>query len=225
MRTLGSVLTLGPSWLDPENLLSSLLENYGSLTFWIILGIIFAECGLLLGFFLPGDSLLFITGLFLAGTASGARIEMNVPVAIVLLIIAAILGNVVGYWIGLKAGPALFRRPDSRLFKQVYVERTGMFFERYGARAIVLARFVPIVRTFITAVAGVGRMDARRYFIYSAVGGVLWAGGVTILGFYLGRIPWIARNLEIVLILIVLISVVPMIIEWWRHRRAARTAS
>ena len=218
-------MTLGPSWLDPENLLSSLLANYGGLTFWIILAIIFAECGLLLGFFLPGDSLLFITGLFLAGTASGARIEMNVALAIVLLILAAVLGNAVGYWIGLKAGPALFRRPDSRLFKHVYVERTGVFFERYGARAIVLARFVPIVRTFITAVAGVGRMDVRRYLTYSALGGVLWAGGVTILGYYLGRIPWIARNLEIVLILIVLISVIPMIIEWWRHRRSSRAAA
>lgn len=150
---------------------------------------------------------------------------MNVPLAILLLIVAALVGNIVGYWIGLKAGPALFRRPDSRLFKQVYVDRTGLFFERYGARAIVLARFIPIVRTFITAVAGVGRMDMRRYLTYSAIGGIIWAGGVTVLGYYLGRIPWISRNLEIVLILIVLVSIIPMIIEWWRHRSRSRSAS
>jgi len=128
---------------------------------------------------------------------------------------------VVGYLIGAKAGPALFRRPDSRLFKQAYVDKTQAFFERYGSRAIVLARFVPIVRTFITAVAGVGRMDRRRFFLASAIGAVLWAGLVTIAGYFLGSIDVVRDNIEKVLILIVLISILPMIVEYIRHRRQA----
>jgi membrane-associated protein len=196
------------------------LEGWGNVGFWIVVAIIFAECGLLIGFFLPGDSLLFITGLLIA---SGA-ITVNIAVACVILFIAAVVGNVTGYWIGYKAGPSLFSRPDSKLFKQEYVDHTHRFFERYGARAIVLARFVPIVRTFITATAGIGRMDFRKYFIFSAIGGFLWAVGVTVAGYYLGNIEFVKKNIEIILILVVLVSVVPMLIEYIRHRRA-RTAS
>jgi membrane-associated protein len=130
-------------------------------------------------------------------------------------------GNLTGYWIGAKAGPRLFERPDSRLFKREYVVKTHDFFEKYGARAIVLARFVPIVRTFITAIAGVARMDFRRYFVYSAVGAVIWAAGLTVAGYFLGNVPFIKDNLEIMLIVIVLVSVLPIGIEYWRHRRAS----
>lgn len=206
-----SVQALGPSWLNPEDLLTSL----GDVAFWVVLGIIFAECGILLGFFLPGDSLLFITGLFIAK----GSIHVNLGVAITLLIIAAIAGNVTGYWIGHKSGPSLFKRPDSRLFRREYVDKTHEFFDKYGARAIIMARFVPIVRTFITAVAGIGRMDFRRFFVFSAIGGILWAGGITLAGYYLGTNAWVSANLEKVILLIIAISIVPMVVEYIRHRR------
>jgi len=206
-----AVTALGPSWLNPE----TLLTNLGDIAFWVVLGIIFAECGLLIGFFLPGDSLLFITGLFIAQN----YISINIWLAAILLTFSAILGNAVGYWIGKKAGPALFRKPDSKLFKREYVEKTAEFFEKYGARAIVMARFIPIVRTFITATAGMGRMDFRRFMLFSAVGGVLWAGGVTILGYFLGNIEFVKKNIELILILVIVISVIPVVIEWIKHRR------
>lgn len=209
-----SVQALGPSWMDPQ----TLIDNLGDVAFWVILGIIFAECGILLGFFLPGDSLLFITGLCIAS----GLISLNIWVATILLIIAAIAGNLTGYWIGYKAGPALFKKPDSKLFRKEYVDKTHAFFEKYGARAIILARFVPIVRTFITAVAGIGRMNFREYFIFSTIGAVLWAGIVTVAGYFLGDIDIVKNNIEKVLILIVLISVIPLVIEFIRHKRQHR---
>lgn len=208
--------SLGPDWLNPE----ALLTNLGDVAFWVVLGIIFAECGLLIGFFLPGDSLLFITGLFIA---SGA-ITLNIWLACGLLFLAALIGNITGYWIGHKAGPSLFRRPDSKLFRKEYVDKTHEFFERYGARAIVLARFVPIVRTFITATAGIGRMDFRRYLIFSAIGGVLWAVGVTLAGYYLGNIEFVKKNIELILIIVVFLSVIPIAFEYLRHRRRSAKA-
>jgi membrane-associated protein len=201
------------STLNPE----TLLHNLGDLAFWAVIAIIFAECGLLIGFFLPGDSLLFVTGLFIAKNWIG----MNIWLAAFLLVIAAILGNACGYWIGRKAGPALFRKEDSKLFRREYVEKTHVFFEKYGARAIVLARFVPIVRTFITATAGMGRMPFGRFIFFSAIGAILWAGGVTILGYFLGNVTFIADHIELILILVVVISVVPILIEWLRSRRSA----
>ena len=206
-----AVTTLGPSWLNPE----TMLTTFGDIAFWVVMGIIFAECGLLIGFFLPGDSLLFVTGLFIAQNF----ISMNIWLAAILLTISAILGNAVGYWIGKQAGPALFRKPDSKLFKREYVEKTSQFFEKYGPRAIVMARFVPIVRTFITATAGMGRMDFRRFMIFSAIGAVLWAGGVTILGYFLGNIEFVKKNIEFILILVIVISLIPVIVEWIKHRR------
>ena len=203
--------TLGPDWLDPEYILTS----FGDIAFWVVVGIIFAECGLLIGFFLPGDSLLFVTGLFIA---SGA-ISMNIALACLILFAAAVIGNVTGYWIGHKAGPALFNKPESRLFKQEYVEHTHRFFNKYGARAIIMARFVPIVRTFITATAGMGRMDFRRYLLFSAIGGFIWAVGITLLGYFLGNIEFVKKNLEFILILVVFVSVVPIVFEYVKHRR------
>jgi membrane-associated protein len=209
--TAATVRALGPDWLDPEYILTS----FGDIAFWVVVGIIFAECGLLIGFFLPGDSLLFVTGLFIA---SGA-ISMNIFLACAILFAAAVLGNITGYWIGHKAGPSLFSRPDSRLFKQEYVEHTHRFFNRYGARAIVLARFTPIVRTFITATAGIARMDFRRYLVFSAIGGFIWAVGVTLAGYFLGNIPFVKDNLEFILLLVVFVSVVPIVFEYVKHRR------
>jgi membrane-associated protein len=207
------VPALGPDWLDPQN-----LDRFGTAAFWIAMLIVFAECGLLVGFFLPGDSLLFMIGLFIA---SGV-IAIPLPVACLLLTIAAVAGNLTGYWIGHRAGPPLFNRPDSRLFRREHVEKTHAFFDRYGSRAIVLARFVPIVRTFITAMAGVGRMDFRTYAVFSAFGGVMWATGVTVAGYFLGSVPFVADHIELILLGIVAVSVIPIGIEAIRHRRDAR---
>ncbi|MGH3880348.1 MAG: DedA family protein [Actinophytocola sp.] len=200
-----------PSWLDPEVILRAM----GPWAVAVLCLIIFAECGLLLGFFLPGDSLLFTAGLFVA---TGA---IATPLWLVCLLATAcaFVGNVCGYWIGAKAGPALFNKPESKLFKQEYVDKTHEFFDKYGARAIVLARFVPIVRTFITAMAGVGRMDPKRFFVYSAVGGILWATGITILGYFLGQIEFVRANIEAMAILIVVLSLLPIIVEVIKARR------
>ncbi|MDQ4031185.1 MAG: VTT domain-containing protein [Actinomycetota bacterium] len=180
--------------------------------------IIFAECGLLIGFFLPGDSLLFTAGLFVANGIIGAPIWL----VCLLLTVCAVVGNIVGYFIGFTVGPALFNRPDSRLFKREHVDKTHAFFEKYGPRAIVLGRFVPIVRTFITAIAGVGRMEPRSYFTYSVIGGVAWATGVTLLGFWLGRITFVKDNVEVILIGIVVLSVLPIVMEVVKARRQNR---
>ena len=205
-------MLLGLDWLDPEKL----LESMGTYAFWGLLFIIFAECGLFA--LLPGDSLLFVGGLFIANG------WMDVPIwlACVLISIAAWLGNVSGYAIGYKMGPALFKRPDARFFKQEYVDKTYAFFDRYGNRAIVLARFVPIVRTFITMAAGVGRMPFGRFATYSALGAVLWGTGITLLGFWLGQISLIKENIDLIAILIVVVSVIPMVVEALRERSRKR---
>ena len=207
------IRTLGPSWLDPQ----ILLDNLGSAALWGTALILFVECGLFV-FFLPGDSLLFTVGL-LVGNGS---IDQPLWLVCLVLTVAAFAGNVVGYEIGRKAGPALFRRPDSRLFKQRYVDQTVAFFDKYGARAVILARFVPVVRTFITVTAGVGRMDRRKFLGYTAIGAVLWATGITVLGYFLGSVPFIAANLEVILLLIVLVSVLPAVVEVLRARSKKR---
>jgi membrane-associated protein len=204
-----------PSWLDPDYL----IRASGPYALWVVAFIVFAECGLFA--ILPGDSLLFTVGLFVA-----AKI-VSYPLWLVLIVltVAAVAGNVSGYAIGRKIGPPLFRPRTGlmgRIFKQSYVEKTHDFFDRYGNRALILARFVPIVRTFVTLVAGVGKMDFRRFITYTAIGGVLWACGVTIAGYFLGNVSFIKDNIDIVLVLIVLISLLPMGIEFLRHRRSAR---
>jgi len=186
-----------------------------------LLAIVFAECGLLVGFFLPGDTLLFAAGVLVRNDSE--YLPSNLALVCLLVSVAAIAGNLVGYSIGRSAGPAVFRRPDSRLFKPEYVERTGEFFVRYGPFAIVLARFVPVVRTFITVMAGAGRMDWRRYAVYSTVGGALWGTGVVLLGYWLGQIAFIADHIELILVGGVLISVVPVtygVLHGRRHIRA-----
>ena len=211
MTVATTVHALGPEWLQPDTILQWLGP-------WALVGlavIIFAECGLLLGFFLPGDSLLFTAGLFVANGAIGTPLWA----VCALLVAAAVLGNACGYWIGRSAGPAVFDRPRSRLFKPQHVAKTQEFFDRYGNRAIVLGRFVPIVRTFITVMAGVGRMDARRYLTYSLIGGVVWAAGVTLLGFWLGQFAFVKSNIELILVAIVLVSVLPVVFEVVRARR------
>jgi len=199
------ILALGPDWPSPQNL----AESFGLIG---VLAIIFAECGLLIGLFLPGDSLLFATGLLVAGDI----ISQPLWLVITLLAIVAFAGNIAGYFIGRMAGPAVFKRPESRFFKPEYVEKTEQFFERYGGWALILARFMPILRTFIPVMAGTSRMRFARFAFFSAVGGVLWAGSMTTLGYFLGQIEWVQKNLEIITITVVVLSIVPI---WFELRR------
>lgn len=184
----------------------------------IVLGlIVFAESGLLIGFFLPGDSLLFFAG-FLASDAGDHRLPA-LPWVAAVSAAAAIIGDQVGYIIGNKIGPRLIRRPKSRLFNPANVAKTEAFFAKHGAKTIVIARFVPIVRTFVPTVAGVSGMHYRTFVTYNVVGGLLWGAGVTTLGFFLGEIDAVKNNLEIAAVVIVGISVAPIAIEYLRHRR------
>jgi membrane-associated protein len=207
---------LGISWLDPQYL----LNHFGDYALWGAAAIIFAECGLLIGFFLPGDSLLFSVGVLL----SQGHISYPMWLCCLVLTAAALLGNACGYGIGAVAGESIFQRPNSRLFKEKYVARTHEFFEKYGNRAVVLARFVPIVRTFITVMAGVGTMGFRRFMAYTAIGGVLWATGVTLLGYFLGQVDFLRAHIEVLLLVLVAISVLPIGVEFLRQR-AARTSA
>ncbi|PWU50646.1 hypothetical protein DLJ46_06510 [Micromonospora globispora] len=206
---------VGPSFLNPEWLIST----FGLIG---ILAIVFAESGLLIGFFLPGDSLLFTAGLLVA---DGRYLQQPLWLVCLLVAVAAIAGDQVGYLFGKRVGPSLFRRPNSRLFKQENVQRTNDFFARYGARSIVLARFVPIVRTFTPIIAGVSRMHYRTFLIYNMLGGALWGIGVTVLGYFLGQIAFVKSNIEFILLGIVLVSVVPIGIQLLRSRRHAAQAS
>ena len=206
-------LAIGGGLLDPENLITT----FGLVGLVVI---VFAECGLLIGFFLPGDSLLFTAGLLVSTGVLSAPLWL----VVVLLVAAAILGNECGYMIGAKSGPAVFRRPDSRFFRKEYVDRAYTFFARYGGQAIVLGRFIPVIRTFITVMAGVARMPHRTYLTYNVIGAVLWAGGVTVLGYFLGKIAFVRDHIELILLAIVVVSVIPVAVELLRSRRRGRRA-
>ena len=203
-----TTLALGPSWLDPDYLIG---------TFGLIgvLAIVFAESGLLIGFFLPGDSLLFTTGLLVT---TGKLNTLPLWAVCLLVVVAAVLGDQAGYLFGRKVGPSLFKRPDSRLFKQENVEKAHEFFEKYGPKSLILARFVPIVRTFTPIIAGVSRMNYRTFVTFNVIGGALWGAGVTLLGAALGNVEFVHKNIEAMLILIVLLSVLPIAIEFLRAR-------
>jgi membrane-associated protein len=210
-------MSILPQWLDATYLLDSL----GGYLLVVLCLIVFAECGLLIGFFLPGDSLLFVGGL----AVSRGSISEPLWLVAAILVVCAFLGNASGYWIGRAVGPKLFNKPDSKLFKKEYVEKTQGFFEKYGPRAIVLARFVPIVRTFITAFAGIGKMEPKKYFTYSAIGGVLWAAGIVVLGFYLGKIDFVAKHVELMLVLVVALSLIPIAFEFLKARKEKKAAN
>lgn len=208
-----------PPWLDPINLLN---PELGIFVVVVACAIIFAETGLLIGFFLPGDSLLFTAGLL---TATG-HIPINIWVFVLLLIICAIVGNQVGYLIGKKAGPALFSRPNSRFFKQENIAKAHEFFEKHGPIALILGRFIPIVRTFIPVVVGVAQMNMRKFVLYNVIGGAIWISLVTLLGFFLGaQFPGISEYLDVIFIVIVLLSVLPIAIELLRGRAKSRKAA
>jgi membrane-associated protein len=199
--------------LDPH----SWIDRFGAYALWGVALIIFIECWLFP--FLPGDSLLFVVGLLIQ---QDKQVTSPIWLACLVLSVAAVASNIVGYLVGARAGPAIFNRPDSRFFKQAHVDRTFAFFDRYGKRAVFLARFVPIVRTFITLAAGVGRMPMRRFVVYSALGGVVWATGVTLLGFWLGNVALLNKHLDVVLVAIVAVSLIPVLVETLRSRSQTR---
>lgn len=209
-----TILALGGNLLDSTHL----LQTFGLPGALLI---VFAECGLLVGFFLPGDSLLFTAGLLV----STGKLSTPLWLLILLLIGAAVIGNETGYAIGYKSGPAVFRRREGRFFRKEYVDRARAFFDRYGARALVLGRFVPVIRTFITVMAGVSRMPHRKYLLYNVIGAVSWVGGVTTIGYFLGKITFVKSHIELILIGIVVVSVIPVGVELLRSRRGARDAS
>jgi membrane-associated protein len=209
-----------PDWLNPQVFLAD-----PALAPWVVLlvcGIVFAETGLLVGFFLPGDSMLFTAGLLVATNT----IKFNIWALAVLIVVSAIIGNQAGYFIGSKAGPAIFNKPDSKLFKRENVESAHAFFEKHGGKALILARFVPIIRTFVPVIVGVAKMDRRKFFIFNVIGAVLWGGGVTLLGYLLGdRVPWVRDNLDIIFVVIVLLSVIPVAVEVLRGFLAKRNVA
>jgi membrane-associated protein len=201
--------------IDPQQL----IRSFGTIGLFVI---IFAESGLLFGFFLPGDSLLFTAGLL------AARGDLNLPVVLVGCFLAAVLGDQVGYAFGRKVGPSIFSRPNSRLFKQEHIQRADQFFEEHGAKTIVLARFVPVVRTFAPILAGVGSMRYRTFLVYNLIGGFVWAIGVTTLGYLLGDqigADNIDKYLLPIIFVIIVISVLPAVFEVLRHRRKAKAAA
>lgn len=200
-------LGVGPKWLEPE----FLIETFGMLG---VLAVVFVESGLLIGFLLPGDSLLFTAGLL---SATGTLPDLWI--LLVTIPLAAIAGDQVGYAIGRKAGPSVFRRPDSRFFREEYVERSAEFFERYGPRTVVIARFVPIVRTLAPVMAGVARMNYRTFVTYNVIGGVAWGVGLTTLGYFLGQVQFVHDNIEPIILGIVALSFIPIALELLRARR------
>ena len=184
-----------------------------------LFAIIFSETGLLIGFFLPGDSLLVTAGLLIASE----KVPLDVFWLITLLCVAAVTGDAVGYSIGLRAGHALYNRPQSRFFKRDHLIKTREFYERYGGVTIILARFMPFARTFAPVVAGVAEMKYRRFAMFNITGGVGWITSITLLGYYLGRtIPGIGKNIEYVIALVVFLSILPMLIKLLQHRLAKR---
>jgi membrane-associated protein len=210
-------LLLGMNWMDPN----WLLDQFGNALFWISLAIVFVECGLLFPF-LPGDTLLFGLGLFIAGERvdliPGATV-VELIFALVALSLAAFLGNVAGYEIGRAIGPPLYER-EGRILKKKHFDKTSEFFDRHGSKALVIGRFVPFVRTFITVVAGVSQMQRRRFFTWSLVGAVAWVLSITLLGYFLGSaFPALGQNLDKAIVVILAFSLIPVAYEWWKHSR------
>jgi membrane-associated protein len=211
---LHSLLDFLRTLTNPERLIELLRTILsGWLGYAALFGVVFSETGLLLGFFLPGDSLMFTVGV-VAGTGA-----LNIFLVNVVLCAAAILGDSTGYLLGRQTGPRIFSRPDSRFFKQEYITRTKQFYEKYGGKTIIMARFLPIVRTFAAFVAGVGQMPYLKFLPYSVCGGVLWVVSLTTLGYQIGGIPFVRRNFDKVILAIILVSLAPTGIEILKSRR------
>jgi membrane-associated protein len=209
-------MLFGITWMDPN----WLLDQFGTAFFWVSLAIIFVECGLFFPF-LPGDTLLVAMGIFIANekiSIIGGGPLVNLAFALVMMIVAALAGNVAGYEIGRKIGPPLYEH-DGRILKREYFKKTEAFFEKHGRKALVIGRFVPFVRTYITVVAGATRMDRRKFIVWSLVGAVTWVASIMLLGYFVGAsVPWLATNVDYLILGLLALSVIPIVIEWWRHR-------
>jgi len=199
--------------------LAEIIAEYGTWTYGILFLIIFAETGLVVMPLLPGDSLLFAAGAFCAKPETG----LNVHAMAVLLFIAAFLGDTLNYWVGKKIGPAVFKREDSIWLRKKHLDRAHEFFEKYGGRAVILARFVPIVRTFVPFIAGVGAMTYPRFLAYNLIGGFIWIYFFTYAGFFFGNQPFVQKNFKLVILAIIILSVVPIVVEFFREWRKSRS--
>ena len=216
----GHLLEIWKSLTDPDALILLLSHAAsGWLGYALLAGVVFAESGLLVGLFLPGDSLLFTVGV-----VAGAG-ELSIAQICLLLVIASVAGDQCGYFLGHRTGPAIFSRPDSRWFKQEYVTRTQRFYERHGGKTLIYAKFVPIVRAFAPYMAGVGRMRYARFFLFNIWGGLGWVLSMTLAGYTLGNYPPIRRNFEKVVLGIVVVSVLPMVVQYFQARREKVSAS
>lgn len=198
--------------------LAEIIANYGMWTYGLLFLIIFAETGLVVTPLLPGDSLLFAAGAFCAKPETGLNIHLMAG----LLFVAAVIGDTLNYWIGAKIGPAVFKREDSVFLRKKHLERAHAFFEKYGGRAIILARFVPIVRTFVPFVAGAGRMTYSRFIAYNIVGGFVWIYFFCYAGYWFGNRPFVQKNFKLVILAIIILSVLPIAFEFWRAWREKR---
>ena len=203
--------------LHVDRYLEAFVSQYGAWVYALLFLIIFVETGVVVMPFLPGDSLLFATGAFCAKPETG----LNVHLMALLLFIAAVLGDSVNYSIGRRVGLRLFSNPDSRVFRRDYLERTERFYARHGPKAIVIARFVPIIRTFAPFVAGIGKMTYARFALYNIVGAVVWVVLFVALGHAFGNLPVVKKNFQYVILGIIVLSVLPIAVEWWRARRQA----
>ena len=195
--------------------LAEIIAQYGTWTYAVLFLIIFAETGIVIVPFLPGDSLLFAAGAFCAKPETG----LNVHLMAALLFVAAFIGDTVNYWIGAKVGPVVFKRNDSIFLRKKHLEQAHAFFEKYGGRAIILARFVPIVRTFVPFVAGIGGMRYSQFIAYNAIGAFIWIYFFAYAGFWFGNQPFVQKNFKLVILAIIIVSIVPIIVELWRGWR------
>ncbi len=208
--------------LDLWNLIST-PDGLKSLIGWggipVLTAIVFAETGLLIGFFLPGDSLLFIAGFCASPAAEEAGIKLPLIWMQLCLCVAAIVGDTVGYWVGAKAGPPIFNRPQSRLFRRDHLLAAHAFYERHGGKTIILARFIPLVRTFAPVVAGAASMSYAKFVVYNIVGGIGWVMSMTLLGYFLGQFEWVKNNLEKAVLIVIFLSISPMLVHYIQERR------
>lgn len=193
--------------------MAEIIQAYGVWTYLILFIIVFCETGLVITPFLPGDSLLFTAGLF------AAQGSLDIKILLSILFIAAVLGDTVNYWIGYIIGPKIFSQEKVRFLNKEYLNRTHRFYEKHGGKTIILARFIPIIRTFAPFVAGIGKMSYKKFLAYNLIGGVFWIALFTLGGFYFGNIPVVRENFTLVIMLIIAASFIPMIIEYWKHYR------
>ncbi|EKN5948761.1 DedA family protein [Yersinia enterocolitica] len=197
--------------------LAELVAQYGVWAYGILFLILFCETGLVVTPFLPGDSLLFVAG----ALASLPSNDINVHIMVALMVTAAILGDAINYTIGRVFGEKLFSNPDSKIFRRSYLDKTHQFYEKHGGKAIILARFVPIIRTFAPFVAGMGKMSYRHFAAYNVIGALVWVLLFTYAGYWFGNMPFVQDNLKLLIVAIIVVSILPGVFEVWRHRRAA----